>query len=115
MGTQEEQWAIALKKARQQSRHANEIPLGIQKGQIEEQMQYQKNLLEQAVFTQNIPVRNAALDRLIELRGKQTAVALKELHELFGAIATPALESEIRQYYADCKNLIAATEAGQER
>lgn len=108
---EERQWAVELKKAQQQTKRAATIPIGIRKAHIAEQMQYQKNLLEQAAYANDALAARDALSTLIQLRGEQTAVALKEMEELFGPVTEPALEAEMRQYYADCAALSAAVEA----
>lgn len=105
---EEEQWAVALKKAQQKTRLAAQVPVGVRRGQIQEQLSLQKNLLERALAEQNHVALQKSLDQLVQLRAEQTALALKEMEELYGTVAPEALAAHVRQYYADCTTLVSA-------
>jgi hypothetical protein len=113
MPTREEQqrWAVDLATSRQRSRRRDAVPLGIRKAQIGDQMEYAKNRLLAASLSRDKRAIREMTDRLIELRGAQTALALEEYEAMFGRVETPALELELRRYYRDCAALRIAMDS----
>ena len=108
--TQEEQWAIALKKSQTAARR-NGGSIGIRKGAVEESLRTAKETMRRAALRGDAAEVIAKREELIALRAEETALALKELEELYGKVDPRAIEAEIKAYYADCASLTTATGA----
>lgn len=103
----EEQWSIALKKGKQQAGKQTQVPLTVQKKQLQEEMEYYKDKLRQNLKDKQISEIKKNLNTLVELRGKQMKIRLQEVEQKFGTIPTEHLKYYSKKYIEDCSALAA--------
>ena len=83
-------------------------PLAIQKKYLANDLRAAKRDLRQAVKQGDVEGASHSVKRLIALRADQTALALRELEEIYGKVEDEVLEIYAKQYAADCVKLIRA-------
>lgn len=106
MNSFEEQWSIALKKGKQQAGKQARIPLDLQKKQLEEEMDHYKAKLRQSLKEGQMPNVEKTLNTLIELRGKQMVIRLRDVEKKFGTIPKEYLRYYSQRCIKDCTRLI---------
>ncbi len=103
--SQEEQWALALKKARHGIRHTSRIPLAERKEQLDTDMTKAKAALKQALKQKKETEVQTILTRLVELRAQQTGLALEVWQQQYGAPTQNIIRLYTRRFTEDCLHL----------
>lgn len=109
MQDQERDWALQLKKAQQQTTGTSRIPVALQQKQVDEELTFYKAKLKIAISTHAEEKIHDMLQKLIELRAKQTALRLLNMKQQTGQINPTVLYYEIRKYSRECTALVQAT------
>jgi len=99
----EQQWAVALKKAKQQK--GLTVDLDKQKDQIAEELAYYKDKLKQDLYYKNDEEVKRDVATLFGIRAKQAvlAIQLAEKNELM--LSDTTIKKIIGNYYKDCLRL----------
>lgn len=108
--SQEEQWALALKKARQGIRQQSRIPLADRRARLDTDLVAAKLALKHAVQERKQTQAKECLQHLIEIRAKQTALTLEAWQTEYGKLSDKIIRLETERYTRDCVKLIHAVE-----
>ncbi len=105
------QWAEALRKARQgeqqkQPRLNFSSPSKISTEQLEEQMEYYKKKLLEAVQNKNTEEIQNLVERLINCHSRLTALLIKNEKDLGESDNSPLIAEYLQKYFSDCKKLL---------
>jgi len=105
----EKQWAVALKKSQQKGRSQNETELSLatQKKQVEEEMNYFKQKLSEAIENKDKKQAAECLKKLYKNRAKQVQIETEETIEKFGFLPPETAQQITYNYFFDCYNLTA--------
>ncbi len=107
----ERQWAVALKKSQQQTKHNKNVPIDVWKKQVTEEMDYFKAEIKKYIRVKNESKIKEILKKLFKLRAEQIEIFNQEMLEKFGFADENKLEKEIKKYYLDCKKILQATKS----
>lgn len=107
---QEQEWQLALHKAKHSVRHQQKTPLKERQERLLLDMEQGKYLLTEALHENNASDAAVLLERLIQLRAKQTAFALEQWDTTYGKPSHQIVDLETRRYMEDCADLIDAVE-----
>ncbi|OGH66924.1 MAG: hypothetical protein A3B90_01800 [Candidatus Magasanikbacteria bacterium RIFCSPHIGHO2_02_FULL_41_13] len=110
MGNQYE-WAEALRKAKQgekqkQPKLSFSSQSKITVEQLEEQMEYYKNKLREAVRNNNKSEIQNMIDRMITCHSRITALLIKNEKDLGEADNSPTISAHLQKYFSDCAKLL---------
>jgi len=109
MSDQQKQWATAMAKSKQQSRHQDR-PVEVWEKQVIEEIKYFKTELKKAIDLKNKDKIDEILEKLFSLRAEQIKIFTKKMEDDFGFVDENELENEIKKYITDCKKLVNFTE-----
>ena len=99
----EQQWAIALKKAKQQK--GLTVDLDKQKEQIAEELAYYKDKLKQDLYYRKDDEVKRDVAILFGIRAKQTTITLRLAKNHYPILSDITVKKIINRYYQDCLRL----------
>ncbi len=111
MVQQDYEWAEALRKA-QHTAKQNIPTVGfsfepkISLEQLQEQMNYYKEKLKEALKTKNTAEIQNLIDRIINNHARQTAFLIKKEKSLGAKDTSPTIDAHLQKYFSDCKKLL---------
>lgn len=111
MDNSEQQWAVALKNAQNQTRKQNTVPLALQKKQAKEEFAYYKRRLVQACESKSQTDVEKYTELLLKTRAQLVDLKLKILMEKNHVFTEAEFKNEISKYTSDCVRIIKIAEA----
>jgi hypothetical protein len=105
------QWAEALRKAKQgEKQKQSNLNFSSQSkitiDQLEEQMEYYKNKLREAVKNKNKEEIQNMIDRMITCHSRMTALLIKNEKDLGESDNSPTISAHLQKYFSDCAKLM---------
>lgn len=95
----EQQFAVALKKAQQETKRQSQVPLSVQKKQLIEEIKYYKRRILEACEIKDQKKAEKNLDSLLKNLAKMTALNLQKIQEGTGDVSQTKLKEEISKFY----------------
>lgn len=103
----EQQWAVALKKAKQQK--GLTVDLDKQKEQIAEELAYYKDKLKQDLYYKKNEEIKRDVTTLFGIRAKQAVLAIQLAEKRDIIVKDSDMKKIISNYYKDCLHLLKVT------
>ncbi len=105
------QWAEALRKAQMNEKQkkpnltfSSQSKISVE--QLEEQMEYYKNKLRDAVQSKNTTEVENLVDRMITCHSRITALLIKNEKNLGEPDTSPIISAHLQKYFSDCAKLL---------
>jgi hypothetical protein len=108
MNSFEEQWAVALKKGKQQAGKQTRVPLAIQKKQLIEEMTHYKDKLKKVCCLKSQKLIEETAKTLIEIRAKQVEIQIQEMRDAGIPTTNFQIKKLAHSYADDCKKILHA-------
>jgi len=103
--TREQQWTVQLQKARQRRTVRVSGSLEIENARNIEAIKHYKEVLREAIATQDDSHAVQTVKRLTTLRARQVTYEIEQMKELYGTLEREEIDGVVRRYYQDCHRL----------
>lgn len=104
---QEQTWKQLLDTERQRAAQSTRIPLATRQKQIEDQITYYKQVLQQMLDQHQTPSELSPIaEKLISLRAQQTVYILLDTEKTLGSLPNAYIQAEVSAYTQDCVTLL---------
>lgn len=106
----QKEWAAKFRSDNYKAITQMTTPNDAQKKSLNDEIKLYTKELQKAINKDKSEDAKTILEKLINLKARQTALNLKQLEMENGELTDMAIESEMKKYYEFTNNLIASTE-----
>lgn len=110
METNEQEWALALKKKQQQSAYTQQQPASVRRQTAEQKFAQAKQSLARACFSDDKTQLELNFQRAVQARADVMQVRLEQLEEQFGTVSARVVEQHTNAYLQDCAVMYEAVQ-----